>query len=62
LCQQPNGCQLCTVAAYKGSCWCAQVEISEALLAQVLPELRNKNCICRICIAAFHCEIISATD
>ncbi len=54
LCGQPNDCQLCTVAAYKGACWCAQVEIPELLLAQVPPDLLNKNCICRACVMAFH--------
>jgi hypothetical protein len=58
LCHQPNDCQLCTVAAYKGSCWCAQVEIPEALLAQVPLDLRNKNCVCRACVTEFHREII----
>jgi len=54
LCGQPNDCQLCTVAAYKGVCWCAKVEIPDALIAQVPPDLRNKNCICRACAMAFH--------
>ena len=35
LCGQPNECQLCTAAAYKGPCWCATVSIPEALLARV---------------------------
>jgi hypothetical protein len=56
LCGQPNGCQLCTVADYKGSCWCAKVEISEALLAQVPAELRNRACICRACIESFRLQ------
>ena len=38
LCHQPNNCQLCTVAAYKGPCWCAKVEIPDALLAKVPPD------------------------
>jgi hypothetical protein len=54
LCHQPNECQICTAAAYKGSCWCAEVEIPEALLAQVAPELRNHACICRACVMKFH--------
>jgi hypothetical protein len=62
LCHRPNDCQLRTVAAYKGSCWCAKVEIPEALLAQVPPESRNKTCICRACVTAFQCENILATD
>jgi len=54
LCQQPNDCQLCTTAAYKGACWCMTVEIPEALLAQVPADSRNKACICRDCVTAFH--------
>ncbi|MGH7990405.1 MAG: cysteine-rich CWC family protein, partial [Limisphaerales bacterium] len=54
LCGQPNDCQLCTVAAYKGQCWCAQVAMPDALLAQVPPDLRNQTCICRDCVMKFH--------
>ena len=54
LCHQPNDCQLCTASAYKGSCWCAKVEIPETLLAQVPAEQRNKTCICRECVMKFH--------
>ena len=54
LCGQPNDCQLCTVAAYKGSCWCAQVQIPDELIAQVPTELRNQVCICRACVMQFH--------
>jgi hypothetical protein len=54
LCGQPNDCQLCTVAAYKGSCWCAQVQIPDELIAQVPAELRNQACICRACVMQFH--------
>jgi hypothetical protein len=53
LCHQPNDCQLCTSAAYQGACWCAGMEIPEALLAQVPPELRNRACICRACVEKF---------
>jgi len=56
LCGQPNECQLCTDAAYKGPCWCATAEIPEALLAQVPPDLRNKSCICRNCVMVFHSQ------
>ncbi len=54
LCHQPNECQLCTVAAYKGPCWCAQVEIPEALLAQIPPDLHNQACLCQNCITTWH--------
>ena len=42
LCDGPNDCQLCTVAAYKGPCWCAKVKIPDELIAQVPAESRNK--------------------
>jgi len=54
LCGQLNDCQLCTSAAYKGPCWCAQVEIPEALLAQVPPDRRNQTCLCRTCVTTWH--------
>ena len=54
LCGQANDCRLCTPHPYKGPCWCAHVEIPDALLAQVPPELRNKTCLCRECVMRFH--------
>jgi hypothetical protein len=54
LCGQPNDCQLCTVDAYKGPCWCFQVKIPDELIAQVPADLRNKACICRNCVMKFH--------
>jgi hypothetical protein len=56
LCCGPNGCQLCSPAAYKGPCWCASVEIPKELLARVPEELRNRACICRQCVARFQIE------
>ncbi|HUD83911.1 MAG TPA: cysteine-rich CWC family protein [Candidatus Saccharimonadales bacterium] len=53
LCGQPNECQLCTAAAYKGPCWCAKAEMPHALLAQVPVELRNRACICHNCLESF---------
>jgi prepilin-type processing-associated H-X9-DG protein/prepilin-type N-terminal cleavage/methylation domain-containing protein len=54
LCGQPNDCQLCSVSAHKGPCWCARVEIPNGLLARVPVELRNRACICPGCIESFH--------
>src|SRR4051794_38419294 len=54
LCGAANECQLCSTAAHKGPCWCASVEIPEALLARGPPDLKNKTSICRSGIAAFH--------
>jgi len=53
LCGAANDCQLCTVAAYKGPCWCATVRIPEELLAQIPPEARNRACLCRNCVMEF---------
>jgi Family of unknown function (DUF5522)/Cysteine-rich CWC len=54
LCGQPTDCQLCTVAAYKGPCWCETVKIPAELISQVAPELLNKACICHSCVVNFH--------
>ena len=56
LCGGANGCQLCTTAAYKGSCWCMSANIPDELLARVPAELRNKACLCSGCVSAFHRE------
>ena len=56
LCGGPNACQLCSPAAYKGQCWCAQVEIPAALLARVPENLRDRACICRRCVEKFQLE------
>src|SRR5262245_61073381 len=50
LCGQPNDCQLCTAAAYKGPCWCASAHITDELLARVPLAARNRACICRACV------------
>ena len=56
LCGGANECQLCSPAAYKGSCWCARVEIPELLLARVPENFRNRACICRNCVEKFQRE------
>ena len=57
LCGKANGCQLCSPAAYKGRCWCANTEIPAALQARVPEHWRNRACICRHCVESFHFEI-----
>ncbi|HUB86705.1 MAG TPA: cysteine-rich CWC family protein [Verrucomicrobiae bacterium] len=54
LCGGPNECQICSPATHKGPCWCARVEIPDALLTQVPLDLRNKSCICNKCVTEFH--------
>ena len=56
LCGGANECQLCSPAAYKGSCWCARVEIPGELLARVPENFRNRACICRKCVEKFQRE------
>jgi len=54
LCGGVNDCQLCTISAYKGSCWCMNAQIPDELLATVPAESRNRACICRGCVERFH--------
>lgn len=56
LCGATNGCQRCTSAAYKGPCWCESLAFPEELLERVPIEAKNRACICRDCVAAFHRE------
>jgi prepilin-type N-terminal cleavage/methylation domain-containing protein/prepilin-type processing-associated H-X9-DG protein len=56
LCGEANACQLCSPATYKGSCWCAGVEMPESLLKQVPDAARNRACICRNCVDRFESE------
>ena len=53
LCSGANGCQLCSPTPHKGACWCARVEIPDALLARVPEPLRNRACICQKCVEKF---------
>jgi prepilin-type processing-associated H-X9-DG protein/prepilin-type N-terminal cleavage/methylation domain-containing protein len=57
LCGEANGCQLCSPATYKGSCWCARVEMPPPLLARVPDNFRNRACICRNCVEKFLHEL-----
>ena len=53
LCGGANECQLCSPAAHKGPCWCAQEDMPAEMLAQVPENLRNRACICKNCIQKF---------
>jgi hypothetical protein len=61
LCFLANNCQLCTVATYKGPCWCTKAKIPDELIALVTPDLQNKACICRACVTSFHREHAGAS-
>jgi len=56
-----NDCAMSSPAADQGPCWCFRVEIPPALLARVPAELRNRACICRRCVEAFHAQRQSAS-
>jgi len=56
LCGRANQCLLCSPVAYKGQCWCTQVEVPAELLARVPEHLRNRACICRACVDEFRAE------
>ncbi len=56
LCGAANECQRCSPAAHKGACWCARVEMPEALLARVPENFRNRACICHRCVEKFQNE------
>jgi prepilin-type N-terminal cleavage/methylation domain-containing protein/prepilin-type processing-associated H-X9-DG protein len=56
LCGGANECQLCSPAAFKGRCWCADEEIADELLARVPENLRNRACICQSCVEKFQIE------
>ncbi len=61
LCGGANECQLCSPAAFKGRCWCADEEISSELLARVPENFRNRACICCACVKKFQSEKFSLT-
>ena len=56
LCGGANECQLCSPAAYKGRCWCADTEIPSELIARVPENFRNRACICKQCVEKFERE------
>ena len=57
LCGGPNDCLLCSPVAYKGPCWCVQVDFPAELLARVPENLRNRACVCRTCAENFRREL-----
>jgi len=59
LCGRPNHCALCAASAWKGPCWCMNTNIPVELLARVPADLRNKACICEMCVTEFQQETMS---
>jgi prepilin-type N-terminal cleavage/methylation domain-containing protein/prepilin-type processing-associated H-X9-DG protein len=53
LCGGPNACLLASPVAFKGRCWCTREEFPPQLLARVPEHLRNRACICRLCLEEF---------
>jgi len=62
LCGGANECQLCLPATYKGRCWCARVEMPDALLSRVPDNFRARACICRSCLEKFKRERLAIQD
>jgi prepilin-type N-terminal cleavage/methylation domain-containing protein/prepilin-type processing-associated H-X9-DG protein len=60
LCSAANACQLCSPAAYKGTCWCTRAEIPSELLACVPENVRNRACICQKCVEKFQVEQVAS--
>ena len=56
LCGGANDCQLCSPATHKGACWCAHIEMPEALLARVPENFRQRACICHPCVEKYRSE------
>ncbi len=52
LCHRPNQCEAATPGT-NGRCWCFDLHVPAALLAQLPADQRNTACICRECIVEF---------
>ncbi|MGJ8582365.1 MAG: cysteine-rich CWC family protein, partial [Psychromonas sp.] len=52
LCLQDNSCD---VKAKKG-CWCSQIEVPAGLLDLLDDNMKNKQCICHVCISRFNAD------
>ncbi|WP_019029258.1 cysteine-rich CWC family protein [Colwellia piezophila] len=50
LCEQSNRCD---VNAKQG-CWCLNIQVPPALLAQIPAELKGISCVCNACITRFN--------
>jgi len=51
-CHRANHCEAPTAGPH-GRCWCFDLKVPAALLAQLPESQRNTACICRECIVAF---------
>ena len=56
LCVLCGGVNGCGVAAGQSDCWCFATRVPEGLLARVPDEMRDRACICQVCIASFERE------
>jgi len=54
LCGRPNHCSQCKSNPDAAPCWCAEIVIPAELIAQVPAASRDRACICRRCVEAFH--------
>jgi len=51
LCGKANTCQADTAPH---NCWCLEVTVPQELIDKVPSNLRDKACICRVCIERYH--------
>lgn len=50
LCEARNDCPLASGHLYRGTCWCASMEVPVELLQRVPEAARRLSCICRRCV------------
>ena len=50
-CGQPFGCGVSTAESDTASCWCREIKLSEAALAEL--HYRFAGCLCQNCLLAF---------
>jgi prepilin-type N-terminal cleavage/methylation domain-containing protein/prepilin-type processing-associated H-X9-DG protein len=62
LCGGANACRRCIPGAGDEPCWCVDLEFPAELLARVPRPARDRACICRDCVTAFHLERRSVSD
>lgn len=56
ICGRANGCRMETGEAYKGACWCAAPQISDAAMRRMRDTLPEGRCVCFACLSAIAAE------
>lgn len=52
-CGGPNRCRLESGEAFKGPCWCEQIELPPAALQRLETEIAAERCLCETCLRGF---------